>query len=72
MKCDYNNFEKCDYFEVMKIGETYDVFSPNFPNNYLPGTWCRWSGCAPSGTHIVINCSVVQIPTVKQNRIAQF
>lgn len=59
-----NIFNGCDYYETIELGRVYDVFSPYYPDNYPPGTNCRWSGCAPAGTNIVIKCTDVQIPTV--------
>lgn len=59
-----NIFNGCDYYETIELGRVYDVFSPYYPDKYPPGTNCRWSGCAPSGTNIVIKCTDVQIPTV--------
>lgn len=57
-------FNGCDYYEPIEIGRVYDVFSPYFPESYPPGTNCRWSGCAPYGTNIVIKCTDIKIPTV--------
>lgn len=60
----YNVFNGCDYYETIELGRVYDVFSPYFPEKYAPGTNCRWSGCAPYGTNIVIKCADMKIPTV--------
>lgn len=59
-----NVFNGCDYFESIELGRVYDVFSPYFPQQYPPGTNCRWSGCSPYGTNIVIKCTEMKIPTV--------
>lgn len=59
-----NIFNGCDYFETIELGRIYDVFSPYYPEKYPPGTNCRWSGCSPSGTNIVIKCTDLKIPTV--------
>ncbi|XP_031635706.1 CLIP domain-containing serine protease 14D-like [Contarinia nasturtii] len=58
-----NIFNGCDYFESIQLGRIYDVFSPYYPDKYPPGTNCRWSGCAPYGTNIVIKCTDMKIPT---------
>lgn len=60
----YNVFSGCDYYENIELNRVYDVFSPFYPGKYPPGTNCRWSGCAPYGTNIVIKCSDMAIPTV--------
>lgn len=59
-----NVFNGCDYYETIELGRVYDIFSPYYPEKYSPGTNCRWSGCAPYGTNIVIKCTDMQIPTV--------
>lgn len=59
-----NIFNGCDYYETIELGRVYDVFSPYFPEKYPPGTNCRWSGCSPYGTNIVIKCTDMKIPTV--------
>lgn len=59
-----NVFNGCDYFETIELGRVYDVFSPYYPEKYPPGTNCRWSGCAPYGTNIVIKCTDMRIPSV--------
>lgn len=59
-----NIFNGCDYYESIELGRVYDVFSPYFPDKYPPGTNCRWSGCSPYGTNIVIKCTEMKIPTV--------
>lgn len=60
----YNLFNGCDYYENIELNRVYDVFSPFYPGKYPPGTNCRWSGCAPYGTNIVIKCTDMAIPTV--------
>lgn len=63
----YNTFNGCDYYENIELNRVYDVFSPFYPGKYPPGTNCRWSGCAPYGTNIVIKCTDMAIPTVIMN-----
>lgn len=59
-----NIFNGCDYYETIELGRVYDVFSPYYPEKYPPGTNCRWSGCAPYGTNLLIRCTDMAIPVV--------
>lgn len=64
-----NIYNGCDYYESIELGRVYDVFSPYYPEKYPPGTNCRWSGCAPYGTNIVIKCTDMAIPVVMTHPI---
>lgn len=59
-----NQFAGCDFYQTIQLNQLYDVFSPQFPQNYSPNTFCRWTACAPYGSVIVLNCTVMRIPTV--------
>lgn len=59
-----NQFVGCDYYQTLELNQWHDVFSPRFPQNYPPNTFCRWTACAPYGSVIVVNCTVMRIPSV--------
>lgn len=59
-----NQFVGCDFYQTLELNQWHDVFSPQFPRNYLPNTFCRWTACAPYGSVIVVNCTIMKIPMV--------
>lgn len=54
----------CDFYQTLELNQWYDVFSPLFPQNYQPNTFCRWTACAPVGSVVIVNCTVIKIPPV--------
>lgn len=57
----------CDYYQPMDPNRWYDVFSPQFPNNYPVSSQCRWTGAATAGYIIAVNCTVMSLPAVSAN-----
>lgn len=57
-------FYGCDFYQPLELNRWYDVFSPQFPENYPPNSMCRWTGCAPYGSNILVNCTTMQLPAV--------
>lgn len=49
----------------MKPGQTYFVFSKNYPDNYSAGISCRWQVKSPPGSVCRFNCAEMDIPVVK-------
>lgn len=64
-----NQFAGCDFYQTMELNQWYDVFSPQFPRNYLPNTFCRWTACAPYGSVVIVNCTVMKIPAVSMRHV---
>jgi hypothetical protein len=54
----------CNYYQDVAAGQTFQVFSPNYPNNYPAGTNCRWEAVAPSNSQLTLTCSVFNLPSV--------
>jgi hypothetical protein len=54
----------CDYYQEVAAGQTFQVFSPNYPSNYPKGVDCRWEAVAPSNSKLILNCSVFSLPNV--------
>lgn len=57
-------FYGCDYYQPLVLNQWYDIFSPNFPQNYQSNVMCRWTGRAPAGSNIIVNCTFVSLPSV--------
>lgn len=56
----------CDYVQELKVGQTYTIYSPNYPNIYFENTYCRWKAIAPAGHSILLSCPTFQIPDVSK------
>lgn len=54
----------CDFYQPLELNRVYDIFSPNFPQFYQPSTMCRWVACAPYGSNIIVNCTIIKLPIV--------
>jgi hypothetical protein len=54
--------EHCDFYQSLELNVTYSIASPNFSENYLRGTDCRWAAEAPPGHKIFLNCRQVNLP----------
>ncbi|XP_077283216.1 transmembrane protease serine 9-like [Arctopsyche grandis] len=52
----------CDYFQSISAGQTFYVYSSNYPNNYGPGKTCRWQAQCPTGTVCRLNCAEINLP----------
>ena len=58
-----SQFNGCDYFQPLKLGASYIIASPKYPNKYERGTNCRWAAEAPTGYKIALECNDVSLPT---------
>jgi hypothetical protein len=56
----------CNYYQGVAAGQTFQVFSPNYPNKYPSGTDCRWEAVAPSNSKLILTCSVFNLPYVSE------
>jgi hypothetical protein len=58
-------FVGCDYFQQLRVGVNYQIYSPGFQQGllYPRGTRCRWTAVAPPGFQVNINCDHFDIPT---------
>ena len=54
----------CDYYQEFAAGQTFQVFSPNYPSNYPKGSDCRWEAVAPSNSKLTLQCSEFSLPKV--------
>lgn len=54
----------CNYYQEFAAGQTAQVFSPKYPNNYLSGSDCRWEAVAPSNSKLILQCSDFSLPQV--------
>ncbi|XP_026728126.1 venom serine protease 34-like [Trichoplusia ni] len=52
----------CDFYQNVEVGYTYYIYSPGYPNNYLPGIQCRWIAVCPTGYNCRLNCPQISIP----------
>ncbi|XP_049880102.1 venom serine protease-like [Pectinophora gossypiella] len=52
----------CDYSQQVQIGQTYYVYSPNYPNYYPRSKQCRWVGYCPRGYNCRLDCSEIRLP----------
>jgi len=52
----------CDYYQFMEIGQEYYIYNQGYPNNYGPGTNCRWVAQSPQYTKILIMCPDIYLP----------
>lgn len=48
----------CDFHQEVVAGQTYQLFSPRYPNNYGPGISCRWIGTKHSKKTKTDSCFV--------------
>jgi hypothetical protein len=56
----------CNYYQNVAAGQTFQVFSPNYPFNYPKGADCRWEAVAPSNSKLILTCSVFNVPKVSE------
>ena len=56
----------CNFFQNVAAGQTFPVFSPNYPSNYPRGVNCRWEAVAPSNSRLILTCSVFNLPRVSE------
>ena len=54
----------CNYYQDVAAGQTFQVFSPNYPSNYPGGVDCRWEAVAPSNSRLTLTCSTFNLPRV--------
>ncbi|KAM3956826.1 venom serine protease [Aphomia sociella] len=52
----------CDFTQNVQPGQTYYVYSPQYPSNYTPGVQCRWIGVCPTGYRCKLYCPEVALP----------
>lgn len=63
---------QCNYEQPVYPGNTYQVFSPGYANNYVAGLSCSWLAVAPPGYKIVLSCPVVNIPCTDSFVVNQY
>jgi len=56
----------CNYYQDVAAGQTFQVFSPNYPSNYPAGADCRWEAVAPSNSKLILTCTVFNLPKVSE------
>jgi hypothetical protein len=56
----------CTYYQDVAAGQTFQVFSPNYPNNYPKGADCRWEAVAPSNSKLILTCNIFNLPKVSE------
>jgi hypothetical protein len=54
----------CGYYKEVTAGQTFQVSSPNYPDNYPKGVECLWEFVAPSNSKFTLSCSVFSLPYV--------
>lgn len=59
----YGFFESCSISTTMLPSTTYTFYSQNYPNQYPIGSSCRYYFLAPSGTNIILTCTINLNPT---------
>lgn len=52
----------CVYSKEFAAGQTFQVLSPNYPNNYSKGVDCLWEAVAPSNSKLTLSCSIFSLP----------
>lgn len=52
----------CDYYQALQPDVNYTITSPNYSQNYLRGSDCRWAAEAPPGYKILLSCNEVRLP----------
>lgn len=57
-------FQGCDYFQNLTVGQRFDVFSPGYPQMYRGRVDCRWTAVSPARSTIIIQCLDMNLPTV--------
>lgn len=53
---------QCNYQQSMVPGQTYQLFSPGYGNNYAAGLSCSWLASAPIGYSITLTCRDFSVP----------
>jgi hypothetical protein len=46
----------CNYYQDISAGNTYYVYSTNYPNRYQNRQDCRWEAVAPSNSRLILTC----------------
>jgi hypothetical protein len=54
----------CNYNQAIAAGQTLQVFSPNYQQNYTGGVNCRWEAVAPSTSILILTCNDFNLPPV--------
>jgi hypothetical protein len=54
----------CNYYQDFGAGQTFQVYSPNYPSSYPKGTDCRWEAVAPSNSKLTLTCNDFSLPYV--------
>lgn len=68
----FSLWENCDYYQALKLGETYTISSPEYPNYYSRNPFsCRWTAKAPLGYIAAFNCymDIPNYPNCSRDRI---
>ncbi|PNF43142.1 Venom serine protease 34 [Cryptotermes secundus] len=52
----------CVYYQEVAAGQSFNVYSPNYPNNYPSGISCTWEAVAPSNSHFILQCDEFSTP----------
>jgi hypothetical protein len=58
--------DNCVYYQDVAAGQSLNVYSPNYPQNYPAGISCSWEAVAPSNSRFILQCNEFSIPTVSE------
>jgi hypothetical protein len=58
--------QDCVYYQDVAAGQSFNVYSPNYPNNYPSGISCSWEAVAPSNSHFILQCNEFSTPAVSE------
>jgi hypothetical protein len=56
--------DNCNYYQDVAAGESFDVYSPNYPSNYPSGISCTYEAVAPSSSRLILQCNDFSLPAV--------
>lgn len=62
----HGQFPNCDFFQLLRTGVRYQIFSPGFDRGFLypANTRCRWAAEAPPAFKVRLDCDYFEIPPV--------
>jgi hypothetical protein len=58
--------DDCVLYREVAAGQSVEVYSPNYPNNYPSGISCTWEALAPSNSHFILQCIDFSLPKVSK------
>jgi hypothetical protein len=56
----------CDFYQDIAAGQSFKIFSPNYPSKYPNRADCRWVAVAPTDSKFILNCSEFSLPQVSK------